>query len=136
MSIMRRRLRALRLAIAPTAQDPGLQASPTTNHPTAPGLAPVSLPPGPPLRETASVAEENACAGARDGQLTRVAADGGGGFRSLRVEGYCSAQSVRGGDTLRIMVSAQPATDVSLEIFRMGYYGGSGARLMATLGPG
>ena len=140
---MRRRLRALRLAIAPTgalahtAQDPFLQASPTTAHPTrgaAPGLAPVSLPPGS-LRETASVAEENACAGARDWQLTRVAADGGGGFRSLRVEGYCSAQSVRGGDTLRIMVSAQPAADVRLEIFRMGNYGGSGARLMATLGP-
>eukprot|EP01045_Picozoa_sp_COSAG04_P045335 COSAG04_NODE_15839_length_518_cov_14.276850_2_plen_81_part_00 len=75
MGIMRRRLRALRLAIAPTgprapggatAQDPGLQASPTANHPTAPGLAPVSLPPGS-LRETASVAEENACAGARGG---------------------------------------------------------------------
>ena len=127
---MRRRLRALRCAIAPTG---AARATPTTPHPT-PDLPPVHLPPGS-LRETASVAEENACAGARDWQLTRVAADGGGGFRSLRVEGYCSAQSVRGGDTLRIMVSAQPAADVTLEIFRMGYYGGSGARLMATLGP-
>jgi hypothetical protein len=33
------------------------------------------------------------------------------------------------------MVSANPPARYQLEIFRTGYYGGRGARLMTTLGP-
>ena len=33
------------------------------------------------------------------------------------------------------MVSASPPAPVLLEVFRMGYYQGCGARLVATLGP-
>ena len=36
--------------------------------------------------------------------------------------------SVRAGDTLKIMASANPASEFSLEIFRTGYYGGTGGR--------
>ena len=46
--------------------------------------------------------------GATDWQLTRVRADGGG-FRSPWIEGYCSKQSVKAGETIDIMVSTRPA---------------------------
>lgn len=81
------------------------------------------------------IQRENRKAGALDWQLTRVRLDKPNGFRAPDIEGYCSHQSIRAGETLRIMVSAQPASRFTLEIFRMGYYGGRGARLMTTLGP-
>lgn len=81
------------------------------------------------------IQRENARQGASDWQLTRVRLDRGDGFRSPWIEGYCSRQSVAAGDRLQIMVSTDPARKFSLEIFRTGYYGGRGARLMTTLGP-
>ena len=39
------------------------------------------------------------------------------------------------GETLDIMVSTDPPAKFNIEIFRTGYYGGRGARLMTTLGP-
>jgi hypothetical protein len=80
------------------------------------------------------IAEENARPGATDWQLTRVRPDGGG-FRSPWIEGYCSKQSVRAGETIEIMVSTRPARSFTIEVFRMGYYGGRGARLVRKLGP-
>ena len=52
--------------------------------------------------------------------------------RRKQIEGYCSQTSVKGGDALSIFVSADPASDYSLNIYRMGYYGGKGGRLMKT----
>src|SRR4028119_605293 len=52
--------------------------------------------------------------------------------RRKQIEGYCSQTSVKGGDALSIFVSADPASDYSLNIYRMGYYGGKGGRLMQT----
>ncbi len=80
------------------------------------------------------IQEENLKTGSTDWQLTRVRADAGG-FRSPWIEGYCSKQSVQAGDSIDIMVSANPPREFQIEIFRMGYYGGRGARLMTTLGP-
>ena len=74
---------------------------------------------------------ENQQPGARDWQLTRVRVDSGQ-FRSTWIEGYCSRQSVPAGESIDIMVSTKPQRDFKLEIFRMGYYGGRGARLMHT----
>ena len=81
------------------------------------------------------VAQENAKPGARDWQLTRVRLDKTTGFRSPDIEGYCSRQSVKAGEKLDIFVSTKPAARFHIEIFRTGYYGGSGARLMTVLGP-
>ena len=53
----------------------------------------------------------------------------------MAIEGYCSKQSVAAGEKLQIMVSTQPAAKFQIEIFRTGYYGGRGARLMTRLGP-
>ena len=77
---------------------------------------------------------ENRREGARDWQLTRVRVDLDG-FRSPMIEGYCSRQSVAAGETIDIMVSAEPAKRFRIEIFRTGYYGGRGARKMTELGP-
>ena len=81
------------------------------------------------------IRDENAREGALDWQLTRVRLDKGGGFRSRLIEGYCSRQSVQAGEPLDIMVSTRPASRYTIEIFRMGFYGGRGARLMTVLGP-
>src|SRR5688572_14602403 len=84
------------------------------------------------------IRRENAKPGARDWQFTRVRLDRAGGVsgvRSSAIEGYCSKQSVLAGETLDVFVSTRPASRFTLEIFRTGYYGGAGARLMTTVGP-
>jgi hypothetical protein len=87
---------------------------------------------GAPGRQPELIEKENARPGARDWQLTRVRPKG---YRTPAIEGYCSRQSVKAGEDLDVMVSTEPATKFTLEIFRMGYYGGRGARLIKTLGP-
>lgn len=84
-------------------------------------------------RSGSLIKHENEKPGARDWQLTRIRLDKEG-FRSPWIEGYCSRQSLLAGETVDIMVSAAPARKFHLEIFRLGYYGGRGARLMADLG--
>jgi hypothetical protein len=101
------------------------------------GLALASATPAPaqsPARP-GLIAEENAKAGALDWQLTRVRLDKTGGFRSPLIEGYCSRQSVKAGESIDIFVSTKPPARFHIEIFRTGYYGGRGARFMTRLGP-
>nr|WP_199195015.1 N,N-dimethylformamidase beta subunit family domain-containing protein [Bremerella cremea] len=80
------------------------------------------------------IQKENAKSGADDWQLTRVRVDAEG-FRSPWIEGYCSKQSVAAGESIDVMVSCNPARSFRLELFRMGYYGGKGARLVKNYGP-
>jgi hypothetical protein len=86
-------------------------------------------------RDSELIARENRKPGAIDWQLTNVRLDKSRAFRTRVMEGYCSHQSITAGETLRIMAGANPAGKFQIEIFRMGYYGGAGARLMTTLGP-
>ncbi|HWQ55416.1 MAG TPA: N,N-dimethylformamidase beta subunit family domain-containing protein [Bryobacteraceae bacterium] len=81
------------------------------------------------------IESENRKPGTRDWQLTRVRLDKDGGFRSPWIEGYCSRQSVKAGESIDIMVSTDPPCRYQIEIFRTGYYGGLGARQMTSLGP-
>ena len=81
------------------------------------------------------ISAENAKPGSHDWQLTRMRLDKNEGVRTSFVEGYCSKQSVKAGETLDIFVSTKPTACFKLEIFRTGYYGGCGARLMRELGP-
>jgi hypothetical protein len=81
------------------------------------------------------IREENTKPGADDWQLTRVKLDKTDATRSSLIEGYCSKQSVAAGETIDIFVSTNPPAKFELEIFRTGYYGGKGARLMQKLGP-
>lgn len=108
----------------------GALSVPIATSSAAPG-SPVEVvddPPGNLIRD------ENQKPGATDWQLTRVRVDQGG-FRSPWIEGYASKQSVEAGEAIDLMVSTDPAAPFVIEIFRMGYYGGRGARLMTTLGP-
>ena len=86
-------------------------------------------------REPNVIQRENAKAGSKDWQLTRVKLDDPNKGRTSLIEGYCSQQSVSAGEKIDIMVSTNPPRPFRLEIFRTGYYGGKGARLMMTLGP-
>lgn len=85
-------------------------------------------------RQPDLIRTENAKLG-HDYQLTRVRLDSSKSYRSSLIEGYCSRQSVKAGETLDLFVSTKPAARFTIEIFRMGYYDGVGARLMTTLGP-
>ncbi|MFM8190426.1 MAG: N,N-dimethylformamidase beta subunit family domain-containing protein [Pirellula sp.] len=80
------------------------------------------------------IVTENLKQGSRDWQLTRVRVDASR-YRSPWIEGYCSKQSVRAGESIDIKVSTDPQRQFRLEVFRTGYYAGTGARLMTTIGP-
>ncbi len=80
------------------------------------------------------IAAENENAGTTDWQISRVRLNKGE-YRSEWIEGYCSKQSVAAGEVIDIMVSTAPACRFQLEIYRTGYYGGTGGRLMKKLGP-
>ncbi len=83
---------------------------------------------------------ENAKPGSTDWLLTKVVRHDDeiyelGWHRRRGIEAYTSHTSVKGGDTLNVHVSTYPANQYSVSIYRMGYYGGAGARLMRTIGP-
>jgi hypothetical protein len=50
--------------------------------------------------------------------------------REKGVEGYCSHATIRAGETLKIFVSTEPAKPFKIDVYRLGYYGGQGGRLM------
>jgi hypothetical protein len=77
---------------------------------------------------------ENARPGTREWMITNVAIDPATKYRSPAIEGYCSHASIRAGDTLSIFVSTRPAGRFTIDIYRTGWYGGDGGRLMARLG--
>ena len=52
--------------------------------------------------------------------------------RRPQIEGFCSRASYFAGDTLNIFISTDPATTYTIDIYRMGYYGGKGGRLMTV----
>lgn len=52
--------------------------------------------------------------------------------RRPEIEGFCSKASYFAGDTLSIFISTEPASTYTLDIYRMGYYGGKGGRLMKS----
>ncbi len=86
------------------------------------------------------ITRENLKPGTTDWLLTKVPrhpdeAYDKGWDRRTEIEGYVSQMSYKVGDTLRMYVSTDPPVDYMIEIFRMGYYGGKGGRLMTTLYP-
>lgn len=74
------------------------------------------------------IAAENALPGTADWVLGAVAVD-------AQLEGYAGATSVNHGETLDVHVRADDVHTVSYQLFRMGYYGGLGGRLVSTAGP-
>ncbi|MEY4090108.1 MAG: hypothetical protein RJB55_2379, partial [Verrucomicrobiota bacterium] len=107
--ISRRRMLALSAAGA-AASFTGLRAAPTSDV----------------------IRRENARPGTTTWQLTFVRTQG---CRSADIEGYCSDTSVRAGGRIGLFLSAQPATEVSVDVYRLGWYGGKGGRHVAKFGP-
>ncbi|OYE06338.1 N,N-dimethylformamidase beta subunit family domain-containing protein [Nostoc sp. 'Peltigera membranacea cyanobiont' 232] len=54
---------------------------------------------------------------------------------SGEIAGYASATSVNKGESLDIKVSLGQAGQYTIDVYRLGYYGGTGGRLIATSGP-
>jgi hypothetical protein len=52
-----------------------------------------------------------------------------------QIKGYASSTSVNKGGQITFHVSVNPAQNFSADIYRVGWYGGLGGRLMAQLGP-
>ncbi|HEX7861432.1 MAG TPA: N,N-dimethylformamidase beta subunit family domain-containing protein [Verrucomicrobiae bacterium] len=50
------------------------------------------------------------------------------------LEGYVSHTSIRAGETLKVYVSTDPAIEFKFDLYRLGYYGGKGARLVKSFG--
>jgi hypothetical protein len=87
-----------------------------------------------------AIVRENRKPGTTDWLVTRVEAaaanERNDRYRRQRaIEGYVSRTSVRAGDTLTAFVSTSPAASYRADVYRLGYYGGKGGRLIAKLGP-
>ena len=83
---------------------------------------------------------ENAKPGSTDWLLTKVVRHDDeiyelGWHRRRGIEAYASHTSIKAGEQLDVHVSTYPVNKYTASIYRMGYYGGAGARLMRTLGP-
>lgn len=85
--------------------------------------------------EKSAIEIENAKPGTRDWMLTKTRIDPATKYRCPWIEGYCSRTSVRGGESISFYVSTNPPAPFTIEIYRTGWYGGAGGRLMKELGP-
>ncbi|NWJ98692.1 MAG: hypothetical protein HXX20_23335 [Chloroflexi bacterium] len=54
---------------------------------------------------------------------------------SSQIKGYTSATSINKGESIDFHISVFPNQNYSLEVYRMGWYNGKGARLMHKAGP-
>jgi len=88
-----------------------------------------------PIGDTDLIRRENEKPGARDWMLTNTRIDPATKYRCPWIEGYCSRASVRAGQELSIFVSTNPPSPFTLDIYRMGFYGGAGGRPVTKLGP-
>ncbi|MEO8428836.1 MAG: hypothetical protein ABI651_17185, partial [Verrucomicrobiota bacterium] len=82
-----------------------------------------------------SVRRENEKPGTRDWLLQKTRIDPKTKYRCPWIEGYCSRTSVRAGNEISFFVSTNPASPFTLDLYRMGFYGGTGGRHMLSLGP-
>lgn len=81
------------------------------------------------------IRRENDRAGTRDWLLRSTRIDPATRYRSPGIEGYCSRTSLRAGEKLEIFVSTNPPSRFTIDLYRMGYYGGDGGRAVRALGP-
>jgi hypothetical protein len=86
-------------------------------------------------RQSERIRTENDHPGTTDWQLTYVKFDRSQRFRSPLIEGYCDRTSIRAGEKLQIYVSTSEPTPVHIDIYRLGYYQGTGGRHRLRIGP-
>src|SRR5262245_49158772 len=107
---------------------------------TAAGLASTLVPLGHVLAPASSaqrdlIRGENEKPGTSDWMLRNTRVDPATKYRCPWIEGYCSRTSVRAGERLAIMVSTNPPSPFVIDLYRLGYYQGTGGRHLGTLGP-
>src|SRR6185295_11397529 len=85
-------------------------------------------------RKSDLIRDENEKAGTKDWILSKPAIDRSLKHRCPWIEGYFSRSSARAGETVSLHVKTDPESKFSVDLYRMGYYGGTGARLVASLG--
>ena len=78
--------------------------------------------------ESISIRRENEKPGTRDWMLTNTRVDPANQVNCPWIEGYCSRTSVRSGEKISFFVSTNPVSAFTLDIYRIGYYGGTGGR--------
>lgn len=81
------------------------------------------------------IVRENAREGTDTWRLVNSRIDPKTRYRCPWIEGYCSHTSIEAGETLEVFVSTNPASDFTLDVYRMGHYGGKGGRQVLSLGP-
>jgi hypothetical protein len=81
------------------------------------------------------IRRENQRPGTREWMLTRTRVDPATKYRCPWVEGYCSRTSVRPGEEISFFVSTNPASAFRIDIYRTGYYAGTGGRHVMSHGP-
>lgn len=81
------------------------------------------------------IRRENDRPGTRDWMLHRTQVDPATKWRCPWIEGYASRTSVRPGETIDFHVSTRPASPFTLDLYRLGFYGGDGGRLVHRFGP-
>ena len=84
--------------------------------------------------ESDSIRRENEKPGTRDWMLTNTRIDPANQVHCPWIEGYCSHTSVRSGEKISFFVSTNPISAFTLDLYRMGYYGGTGGRHVLSLG--
>ncbi|QDE84538.1 N,N-dimethylformamidase beta subunit family domain-containing protein [Myxococcus xanthus] len=95
-----------------------------TGQPAPPDAGPVELP----ARDADAVREENRRPGTTAWRITRNA-------HGREIEGYALKATLTQGETLRVAVSVSEARTFRWYVYRMGHYGGTGAREVARGGP-
>lgn len=115
-------------AMGAAALLPGGCAGDADEVPVPPGAPPVTA------RQRGLIETENAKPGTRDWILSNPQVDPVVKWRCPWIEGYFSHASARAGDEVTLHVSTDPGSRFRADLYRMGYYGGAGARLVAELG--
>ena len=82
-----------------------------------------------------AIVRENQRTGTRDWMLRNTRIDPATKYRCPWIEGYCSRTSARAGEKLSFHVSTNPPSPFTVDIYRMGFYGGAGGRHVLSLGP-
>src|SRR6185503_5547787 len=73
---------------------------------------------------------ENQQPGSSNWQWSKLADD-----TTQQIKGYASATSVGQNENITFFVSVNPAQNYTIDFYRFGYYGGTGARLRSHVGP-
>jgi hypothetical protein len=94
-----------------------------------------SIGPAAPSRAASAVARENELPGTPDWQLAKTEIDPATRYRCPAVEGYASHASLLPGERLQLYASTRENDRVGVQIFRLGYYDGAGARRVHEADP-